>query len=123
MTSEEKQVEATKVSEPTITVKDSDGTLAIKESKIDLGKALPLTLGDMRKLEKLGLLSNLGELKPNGMEDVAKVLHYLVSKIHPEIKLDDLDEVPLTRVTRAFLFVKKRIEEEEKDLDPTKSGS
>ena len=104
-------------------ITDVDGTLKIGAADVDLTNAFPLTLGDMRKLEKLGLVTPTGDLKAAGMEGIAKILHYLVSKVNKEIKLDDLDGVSLSKVTRAFLFARKKIQEGEPDLNPTKSSS
>ena len=104
-------------------ITETDGVLKIGAAEVDLAGAFPLTLGDMRKLEKLGLVTPTGDLKAAGMEGIAKILHYLVSKVNKEIKLDDLDSVSLSKVTRAFLFARKKIQEGEPDLNPTKSSS
>ena len=105
------------------TITDADGILKVGVAEVDLAGAFPLTLGDMRKLEKLGLVTPTGDLKAAGMEGIAKILHYLVSKVNKDIKIDDLDGVSLSKVTRAFLFARKKIQEGEPDLNPTRSSS
>ena len=101
----------------------SDGVLTIGAAEVDLSRALPLTLGDMRKLERLGLTNEAGSLTVAGIEGVAQVLHLLIEKVNTSIKLADLDSLPVSKVTRAFLFIQKRIMEGEDVPNPTKPNS
>ena len=103
-------------------VTPKDGILILGGVEVDLAKALPLTLGDMRQLEKLGLVTAKGDLQVAGMDGIAKILHLLVQKVNKDILLESLDTLAVSKVTRAFLFIQKQIMEGEPDLNPTKSG-
>lgn len=60
--------------------------------KVDLSKIKPLTLGDMEKLEELGLdTANLDKMKA---KDTIKFLHYFCAKADPAITEDDVRDYP-----------------------------
>ena len=103
-------------------VTPKDGILILGGVEVDLAKALPLTLGDMRQLEKLGLVTAKGDLQVVGMDGIAKVLHLLVQKVNKDILLEKLDDLAVSKGTRACLFIQRQIVEGEPDLNPTKSG-
>ena len=103
-------------------VTPKDGVLILGSAEVDLAKALPLTLGDMRRLEALGLVTQKGDLQVTGMDGIAKILHLLVQKVNKDIPLETLDSLAVSKVTRAFLFIQRQIMEGEPDLGPTKSS-
>ena len=104
-------------------VTPEDGEIEVDSRTISLDLAFPLTLGDWRELEKKKLLDSRANVKNLGADGIAKLLHHLFGKVDDKVKPADLDKLSLKKVTRLFLFVRKKMEEEEPDLGPPKSSS
>ena len=112
-----------KVEEMLASVTSEDGILQIGGKNVDLKDAFPLVFGDFRKLGKLGLIDKDSNVKAADPDAIAKLLLHLVNKVDPQISEDQLDSVPLTKISRLFLFVRKTLTGGEYELHPTKSGS
>ena len=78
--------------------------------EIDLEKAFPFTLGDLRKLKKLGVSYPL-DFNPRDPEQTAIFVFYFCKKVVPEITEEEIDallpEVAIDAVH--FLVLKKEV--------------
>ena len=104
-------------------VTDEYGEIKIGDRTVSLNDAFPLTLGDWRKLEKKKLLDTKANVASLGADGIAKLLLHLFQKVDDKVTEADLDKVSLQKVNRLFLFVRTKMEEDEPDLNPTKSSS
>ncbi len=104
-------------------VTDKDGEVEVGDRTVSLSEAFPLTLGDWKKLEKKKLLDSKANVASLGADGIAKLLLHLVQKVDDKVTEADLDKLSLKKVNRLFLFIRKKMEEDEPDLNPTKSSS
>ena len=111
------------IKELLLNVTDGDGEIKIGDKTVSLNDAFPLTLGDWRKLEKKKLLDTQANVALLGADGIAKLLLHLFQKVDDTVTETDLDGVSLQKVNHLFLFVRKKMQEEEPDLNPTKSNS
>ena len=96
------------------TKKKQHKTIEINGKKINLNVALPLTLGDWRRLEEQGVSAT--KLAENRMADTIKLIHYVAVKANPDITVDDVESVPLTHdLVQGIL---NSIRGEDEDVDP-----
>lgn len=111
------------VKELLLNVTDEYGEIEIGDRVVSLNDAFPLTLGDWRNLEKKKLLDAKANVAALGADGIAKLLLHLVQKVDDKVTSNDLDKISLRKVNQLFLFIRKKMEEEEPDLNPTKSSS
>ena len=100
-----------------------DGEIQVGGKTISLEQSFPLTLGDWKSLEKKKLLDSRANVANLGADGISKLLLHLFQKVESKVNTSDLDTIPLSKVTRLFLYVRTRMEEEEPNLDPPKSSS
>lgn len=85
----------------------------ISGKEVDLGKSLPLTIGDMRKLKK-DYAVDLSKLDGGvGVEDISSLLYYLCHKSNAEITLDDIDNIPsswLQKIMEIFQALQQQVD-------------
>jgi len=96
----------------------SKAILKLKDKNIDLTTAFPLTLRDWKNLEGLGVMDKTGAMQNLGADGMAKLLHYLVSKVDTEVKVDAIYDVPLPDITRLGDEVQRLMSSEDRP-DPT----
>ena len=101
----------------------SDETKAVKEEpisplvtvagkEVDMRKALPLTLGDFRKLKKNHNVEQK-DLGGGDIEITVRFTHYLLSKANPAVTEEDVDSLTMedlntimkTLTTKDFMVV------------------
>lgn len=71
-----------------------DKIIKVGSLDVDLDKLAPLTMGDKAALAKLGVdFRNMRESTPE--QDITLV-HYILKKIDPSIKEDDVGSLPIT---------------------------
>jgi len=104
-------------------VTEKDGEIEVDDRTVSLNDAFPLTLGDWRNLEKKKLLDAKANVASLGADGIAKLLLHLIQKVDAKVTETDLDKISLQKINRLFLFIRKKMEEEEPDLNPTKSSS
>lgn len=104
-------------------VTEEDGTIKIGGKEISIKGAFPLLLGDWRKLGNLGLIDKDNNVKAGDPDSVAKLLLHLVKKVDASVTEEQLDAVPLSKISRLFLYARKTLKEGDGSLHPTKSGS
>ena len=63
--------------------------ILIKGKELDLDAALPLTLGDIKKLKALGVKG--GEINPTDPDHISFTLFILATKLDPSITIEDID--------------------------------
>jgi len=68
-------------------------TFTCNGKEVPLSKSLPLKLRDWKRLEQQGLSPK--QLELGRIEDIAKMLLYVLSKGNPEVTMDDIDELSL----------------------------
>lgn len=69
--------------------------IKLGEKEYDLAQALPLTLGDLRKLKK-EYNTTLSDLQTMDVEVIIKVLLLIFRKLDPEVSEEALDAVPIS---------------------------
>ena len=72
----------------------------IGDKDVDLSKAMPLTIGDMKALKKVGL--DLASMRPGTDLDgdqVLAMIEHVVRKANPAVTIEDLDATPITFLT------------------------
>ena len=94
--------------------------LEVGSNKVNMAQAFPLTLGDWKELEKLGLMTKDGAATAIGPDGVAKLLFYLISKtdMKDKVKIEDLDNVSLNEIGRVAQEVQEKMGMGE-EADPT----
>jgi len=105
------------------TVTDEDGLLKLDDKTVEIEKAFPLTLGDFRRLEDLGMIDEQSNVKLVGPNSIAALVLFLVHKVDPDVTEEELDKIELVKISRIFLFIRKKMEEREKELNPTDVSS
>lgn len=89
-------------------------TIEVNGKKINLNLALPLTLGDWRRLEEQGVSAT--QLAENRMVDTIKLLHYVVTKANPDVTVEDVESVSLRH--ELVQGILNSIRGEDESLDP-----
>lgn len=86
---------------------------------IDLSLAFPLTLGDLRKMGKAGIIGKGGEIDTNGPDAIVLLLHHIANKAVPAgqapITEDHIEEIELGalgEITNYFTHMAAGKEEE-----------
>lgn len=82
--------------------------ITLGEKEYDLGKALPVTLGDIRRLKKDHGVA-LTDLASMDLDVVAKVLLMLCQKIDPAITEALVDGVPLMLMGEVMVFLSQAV--------------
>lgn len=98
---------------------DNSKIVEINGKKVDLSNAIPIKVGDMRKLASLGV--DLTEFKKAAEEEslpdmnqTANLLFHFAQKCNPEITLEDIDELEITDMADVI----NKIFDESKEADP-----
>lgn len=81
--------------------------LTVNGKEYDLLQAVPLTLGDWRKLEKAGVTTKTFEAFADGevsMSAVWEIFALMLRKLNPEIADEDIDSIPMDEATMKGLF-------------------
>ena len=89
--------------------------------KVDLAKAFPLKIGDLKKLEKADVLvlSDNGETKFNtSFANISAILHVLCSRVDSSVTEEDCDDIDAETATDAIAFFSTRAAAAE-TKDPT----
>jgi hypothetical protein len=68
-------------------------TVTLNGRTIDLTKAFPLTVGDWKRLKKVGVTPSTlqQQAKEQDFEVIAAYLHYAVQKADPTVTMDEID--------------------------------
>jgi hypothetical protein len=93
--------------------------LNLDNRDIDLSKAFPLTLGDLRKLGKAGLIGKSGEIDTNGPDAIVLLLFHIANKALPkdsepitEEHIEEIELSALAEITEYFTHMASGKEEE-----------
>lgn len=78
--------------------------IKLGEKEYDLGLALPLTLGDLRRLKKEHN-TTLSDLQTMDVEVIIKVLLLIFRKLDPEVTEDLVDTVPVHQLSAIATFL------------------
>ena len=92
-------------------------TIELNGKSINLNSALPLTLGDWRKLEELGVSAS--ELSENKMADTIKLLLYVSNKANSDVTVEDIESVTLDH--ELVQSILDSLRGEDTDVDPPSS--
>ena len=76
--------------------------LKVNGKRVDLSKALPLTLGDLLELEKEqgGFVDGEGNLRMATLSDTAKMLGFVLRKADDQITEEDVRSITLPDIAR-----------------------
>lgn len=101
-----------------MTTKKDDDKIEIKPfdlngKSIDLKKAIPLTIGDIRALKKSGLdILKIGTTDAMGVDQIVTLLLYVFKKSNPEVTVEDVDTLSLPAMNRISTVLTKQSEDE-----------
>ena len=82
--------------------------ITLGEKEYDLAKALPITLGDVRRLKHVHGIQ-LSDLASMDLDIVAKVFLMLCQKIDPDITEDMVDAIPLLQMNKVSQFLSEAV--------------
>lgn len=78
--------------------------IKLGEKEIDLKLALPIVLGDVRKLKKVHGV-NLKDLGSMDADTIAKIVLVLSQKIDPTVTEAEVDMLPMEQVGAVAIFL------------------
>ena len=94
------------------------------EKRIDLDKAFPMTIGDMRALKKLGVIDPKGDMDTGDPDKLAAMILHLARKVDKEVTEDDIDRISVGDVKKMGDFMALKMEESGLEVDrPTSAPS
>ena len=94
-------------------------TYTIGEHTVNLSAAFPFTVRDMMQLEKMGIATGVG-VETQSMEQVVKLVTYIVGKANKDVSEDDILDLPMTQLNKIFEEFGKHLGSREDGLaDPT----
>jgi hypothetical protein len=93
--------------------------LKLNGHDVDLQKALPLTLGDLEEIQKLGLIDDGGEMNVAGPSNLIDLLHYLAHKADDKVERDSVRDIPINHMKQLGDWAQKALAEDEKADRPS----
>ena len=91
--------------------------LEMGDKKVDLAKAFPLTIGDFKGFERLGLLDKKGAIKPDTPTKIASFLFHFIHKADESVTEAEVDSIPIFDLDKITEYFDQKIEETEKKID------
>ena len=85
--------------------------LQIGEKEIDLNGAFPLTVGDVKELEKIGIMDSKGEMSTGSFARVSDLVLYLARKVDQEVTESEIDNIPIHKLGKLGDFLAAKMEE------------
>ena len=82
----------------------------IGDKDVDLSKAMPLTIGDMKALKKAGL--DLARMRPGtdlDSDQVLAMIEHVVMKANPAVTVADLDATPITALATISAEIQEKM--------------
>jgi len=95
--------------------------ITVKGKEIDLEKALPIVVGDLRKLKKLGV-HYPDNFDPRDIDQVVVFLFYFLKKVDSSVTEEEVDSLLLDEVQAPVLFLVSGGKKGEDNLDRPISG-
>ncbi|MCH9050088.1 MAG: hypothetical protein IIA72_03255 [Proteobacteria bacterium] len=89
----------------------------IGDKKVDLAKAFPLTIGDFKGFEQLGLLDKKGAIKVDTPTKIASFLFHFIHKADKSVTEAEADSIPIADLDKIIDFFDQKIGEDEKKID------
>ena len=86
--------------------------LTIGGKDVDLSRAFPVTLGDLRALTRDGVLNKKGELDA-GPEEIAKMILHFTHKVNAAVTEDDINNLDMKSLTAVAEAIKTEIGRED----------
>ena len=104
-----------------------NGTLEVKvgDKTLDLAKAFPLTIGDLRKMGAKGLVDKTtGTMNMAGPDTLHGVLLHVCQKVDAAVTEAGVDGIPVTFLPKLTEFFSRALRPESETLDrPTLTPS
>ena len=85
--------------------------LDLGNKKIDLDQAFPLTIGDLKALEALGMVNQKGEVNAGSPVLLSGLLLHLARKIDREVTEAEIDEIPVHKLEKLGDFFEAKMKE------------
>lgn len=86
--------------------------IKLGEKEVDLDKAFPITLGDLKRMERENLMTAEALKSPSA---ISKVLLMLVQKTDKEITEEQLDSIPARDLAGLGEFLSEKFAEDRPD--------
>ena len=94
------------------------------DKRIDLEKAFPMTIGDMRALKKLGVIDRSGDMDTGDPDKLAAMILHLARKVDAEVNEADVDKIEIADVKKMGDFIEAKMKEAGLEVDrPTSPPS
>lgn len=94
------------------------------DKRVELDKAFPMTIGDMRALKKLGVIDPKGDMDTGDPDKLAVMVLYLARKVDAEVTEQDVDKIDIGQVKKMGDFIEAKMEEAGLEVDrPTSPSS
>lgn len=91
--------------------------LKLGDKEIDLKEAFPMTLGDWKAFEKLGIMGEDGKVNVVGSDSVTGMILLFCNKVDPDITEVDMDKMHLKDLKIVSEYLSKMMADEEGDND------
>ena len=85
--------------------------LKVGEKQVDLNGAFPLTVGDVKVLEAIGIMDSKGEMNTGSVTLVSKLLLHLVHKVDEQVTEADIDAIPIHELADLAPFLESKMKE------------
>ena len=85
------------------------------DKKVDLAKAFPFDLGDLMALEEWGAIKGKGKGKVDFESPafIGKLVHHFVNKVNPDITMDEIKRIDITKLEGISNFLYEKMNETE----------
>ena len=85
--------------------------LQLGDKEVDLNGAFPLTIGDVKMLETIGVMDAKGEMDAGSVDVVSKLLLHLARKVDSEVTEAEIDDIPVHTLTALAPFLESKMKE------------
>ena len=85
--------------------------LQLGDKTVDLNGAFPLTVGDIKMLETIGVMDSKGEMNAGSVIMVSKLLLHLARKVDPEVTEVEIDSIPIHKLNDLAPFLESKMKE------------
>ena len=85
--------------------------LNVGEKEVDLNGAFPLTVGDVKVLEIIGVMDRKGEMNAGSVTMISKLLLHLARKVDREVTEAEIDAIPVHKLNDLAPFLEAKMKE------------
>ena len=85
--------------------------LQLGEKQVDLNDAFPLTIGDIKALETIGVIDNKEEMNAGSVTMISKLVFHLARKVDSEVTEAEIDAIPVHKLKDLGPFLDSKMKE------------